>query len=306
MIIETFRNIFKISDLRKRILFTVMVLGLARIGTHVITPGINTAALQEMWATAQNTLFGLYDLFAGGAFSRAAVFGLGIMPYISASIIFQLLGAVWPTIQRLQQSGEEGRKKITQYTRYFTLILSAMQAFGVAIWLESQPVLASGEVVLIKGWGFKLLTMISMSSGTMLLMWMGEQIDERGIGNGISLLIMVGIIAGLPSALSQEWYEFMQDNRTLLTELFLIALAFLIIAFVVILTQAQRKIKRVVGRKVYGGVNTHFPLRVNTAGVMPIIFAQAIMFVPNTFFSLFPDSDFVASISRLFAWDHWF
>jgi preprotein translocase subunit SecY len=288
-----------------------MVLGLARIGTHVITPGINTAALQEMWATAQNTLFGLYDLFAGGAFSRAAVFGLGIMPYISASIIFQLLGAVWPTIQRLQQSGEEGRKKITQYTRYFTLILSAMQAFGVAIWLESQPALASGEVVLIKGWGFKLLTMISMSSGTMLLMWMGEQIDERGIGNGISLLIMVGIIAGLPSALSQEWYEFMQDNRTLLTELFLIALAFLIIAFVVILTQAQRKIpvqyaKRVVGRKVYGGVNTHFPLRVNTAGVMPIIFAQAIMFVPNTFFSLFPDSDFIASISRLFAWDHWF
>jgi len=311
MIIETFRNIFKIADLRKRILFTMLVLGLARIGTHIVTPGINTAALQEMWSSAQNTLFGLYDLFAGGAFSRAAVFGLGIMPYISASIIFQLLGAVWPTIQRLQQSGEEGRKKITQYTRYFTLALSAMQAFGVAIWLESQPALASGEVVLLKGWGFKLLTMISMASGTMLLMWMGEQIDERGIGNGISLLIMVGIIAALPSALSREWYEFTQDNRTLLTELILIAIAFLIVAFVVVLTQAQRKIpvqyaKRVVGRKVYGGVNTHFPLRINTAGVMPIIFAQAIMFVPSTLFSMFPDSEVIGWISQFFAWDHWF
>ncbi len=311
MIIETFRNIFKIPDLRKRILFTVMVLGIERIGTHVITPGINTAALEELWRTAQNTLFGLYDLFAGGAFSRAAVFGLGIMPYISASIIFQLLGAVWPTIQRLQQSGEEGRKKITQYTRYFTLVLSAMQAFGVAIWLESQAPTAAGDIVLIKGWGFKLLTMIAMSSGTMLLMWLGEQIDARGIGNGISLIIMIGIIARLPSALSQEWYEFTQDNRTLLVELFLIAIAFLIIAFVVVLTQAQRKIpvqyaKRVVGRKVYGGVNTHFPLRINTAGVMPIIFAQAIMFVPQTLFTMFPDSDFMAAVGRYFAWDHWF
>lgn len=280
-----------------------MILGIARIGTHIVTPGINTAELQRIWADAQNTLFGLYDLFAGGAFSKAAVFGLGIMPYISASIIFQLLGAVWPTIQRLQQSGEEGRKKITQYTRYSTLILSAMQAFAVAVWLESQA-----NVVLYPGLGFKLLTMVSMATGTMLLMWLGEQIDDRGIGNGISLLIMVGIIASLPSALTQEWFEFMNDNRTLLTELLLIAIAVLIVAFVVALTQGQRKIpvqyaKRVVGRKVYGGVNTHFPLRINTAGVMPIIFAQAIMFVPSTLFSFFPDSDTMNWLGSLFAFD---
>ncbi|MCB0259109.1 MAG: preprotein translocase subunit SecY [Calditrichaeota bacterium] len=300
--IDTFRNIFKIADLRKRILFTVMILGIARIGTHIVTPGIDTAALANIWQNAQNTVFGLYDLFAGGAFSKAAVFGLGIMPYISASIIFQLLGAVWPAIQRLQQSGEEGRKKITQYTRYATLALSAMQAFGVAVWLESQ------NVVIAPGFGFKLITMISMATGTMLLMWLGEQIDDRGIGNGISLLIMVGIMAGFPGAVNQEIAEFMNDNRTLLQELFLIVIAFFIIAFVVALTQGQRKIpvqyaKRVVGRKVYGGVNTHFPLRVNTAGVMPIIFAQAIMFIPNTFFSFFPESETMIWLQALLNFD---
>lgn len=300
--IDTFRNIFKIADLRKRILFTVMILGIARIGTHIVTPGIDTAALANIWQNAQNTVFGLYDLFAGGAFSKAAVFGLGIMPYISASIIFQLLGAVWPAIQRLQQSGEEGRKKITQYTRYATLALSAMQAFGVAVWLESQ------NVVIAPGFGFKLITMISMATGTMLLMWLGEQIDDRGIGNGISLLIMVGIMAGFPGAVNQEIAEFMNDNRTLLQELFLIVIAFFIIAFVVALTQGQRKIpvqyaKRVVGRKVYGGVNTHFPLRVNTAGVMPIIFAQAIMFIPNTFFSFFPENDTMIWLQALLNFD---
>jgi preprotein translocase subunit SecY len=306
--IETFRNILKIDDLRKRILFTFAILGVARIGTHIVTPGIDTEALQEIWRSAQGTIFGLYDLFAGGAFSKAAVFGLGIMPYISASIIFQLLGAVWPTIQRLQQSGEEGRKKITQYTRYATLLLSAMQAFGVAVWLESQG------VVINPGIGFKLLTMLSMCSGTILLMWLGEQIDDRGIGNGISLLITVGIIASLPTAIRQEWLEFMNDNRNLLTEVLLLGIGFGIIAFVVLITQGQRKIpvqyaKRVVGRKVYGGVNTQLPLRINTAGVMPIIFAQAIMFVPQTLFSMFPESDIMTAMSAWFAFDslfYWF
>ncbi len=303
--IETFRNIFKISDLRKKIGFTVFILAIARVGTHIVTPGVDTDSLQAIWANSENTVFGLYDLFAGGAFSKAAVFGLGIMPYISASIIFQLLGAVWPTIQRLQQSGEEGRKKITQYTRYSTLVLSAMQAFAVAVWLESQNVAFS------PGFTFKMVTMISMASGTMLLMWLGEQIDERGIGNGISLLIMVGIIASFPTALSQEWLEFTNNNRTLLTEVLLIFIAFGIIAFVVALTQGQRKIpvqyaKRVVGRKVYGGVNTHFPLRVNASGVMPIIFAQAIMFIPNTLFSLFPDSETVNWIAQYFQFDSFF
>jgi preprotein translocase subunit SecY len=302
---ETFRNIFKITDLRKRIIFTIFILALERVGTFIVTPGINTDVLADKMAELSGTLFGLYDLFAGGAFSKAAVFGMGIMPYISASIILQLLGAVIPYFQRLQKEGEEGRKKITQYTRYGTLLISSMQAFGVAIFLESI------DVVFNPGMGFRLLTMISMASGTMLIMWMGEQIDERGIGNGISLIIFVGIIASFPSAIKEEWLQFYYGNRQLLVEIFLMALAFGIIAAIVILTQAQRKIpvqyaKRVVGRKVYGGVNTHFPLRVNTAGVMPIIFAQAIMFVPSTLFTFLPDSDFVISLSRWFAFDHWF
>lgn len=303
--IDTFRNIFKINDLRKRILFTIIILAICRVGTFIVTPGINTEVLAQKMRELSGTLFGLYDLFAGGAFSKAAVFGMGIMPYISASIILQLLGAVIPYFQRLQKEGEEGRKKITQYTRYGTLLISSMQAFGVAIFLESI------DVVIDPGMGFRMLTMISMATGTMLLMWLGEQIDERGIGNGISLIIFIGIISRLPSAIKEEWIQFTSDNRALLTELFLIALAFGIVAALVVLTQAQRKIpvqyaKRVVGRKVYGGVNTHFPLRVNTAGVMPIIFAQAIMFVPSTIFSFLPDSDFTVTIQRYFAFDHWF
>ncbi len=308
--IETFRNIFKIHDLRQRILFTVLILALDRVGTHIVTPGIDTKILAEGMKNLSGTLFGLYDLFAGGAFSKAAVFGLGIMPYISASIILQLLGAVWPLIQRLQKEGEEGRKKITQYTRYGTLFISAMQAFGVAVFLESIDV-NGVKAVINPGMGFRLLTMISMSTGTILIMWLGELIDERGIGNGISLIIFIGIIARLPSALMQEWIQFSSGNRSLLIEIFLIALAFLIVAGVVILTQATRKIpvqyaKRVVGRKVYGGVNTHFPLRVNTAGVMPIIFAQAIMFIPSTLFSFFPESDLIGTMQRAFSMDSWF
>jgi len=303
--IDTFRNIFKINDLRKRILFTIFILALERIGTFIVTPGVNTEILAEKMRELSGTLFSLYDLFAGGAFSKAAVFGMGIMPYISASIILQLLGAVIPYFQRLQKEGEEGRKKITQYTRYGTLLISSMQAFGVAIFLESI------DVVINPGMGFRILTMIAMASGTMLIMWMGEQIDDRGIGNGISLIIFIGIIASLPSAIKEEWIQYTAGQRLLLTELFLLALAFAIIAFIVALTQGQRKIpvqyaKRVVGRKVYGGVNTVFPLRVNTAGVMPIIFAQAIMFVPSTLFTFLPESDFVFTIQRWFAFDHWF
>ncbi|MEL6822354.1 MAG: preprotein translocase subunit SecY [Calditrichota bacterium] len=299
--IETFRNIFKIPDLKKRIFFTIGVLAVARLGTHVVVPGVDTAALADRMSNLGG-LFNLYDLFAGGGFSKAAIFGLGIMPYISASIIFQLLGAVWPTVQRLQQQGEEGRKKITQWTRYSTLAISTAQSFGVAILLESQG------VALNPGLGFKLTVMVAMGSGTMLLMWLGEQITERGIGNGISLLIFIGIIAALPAALTTEWLEFTSGNRTLLVEIFLIGLALLIIYFVVALTQGQRKIpvqyaKRVVGRKVYGGVNTHFPLRVNTAGVMPIIFAQAIMFIPQTVASLFPESGVAIWLNDVFAID---
>ncbi len=311
--IETFRNIFKIHDLRKRITFTILILALERVGTHIVTPGINTQVLAAGWQSLSGTLFGLYDLFAGGAFRKAAVFGLGIMPYISASIILQLLGAVVPYFQRLQKEGEEGRKKIIQYTRYGTLFISAMQSFGVAIFLENIS-FQGASAVFNPGMGFRLLTMIAMTSGTMLIMWMGELIDDRGIGNGISLIIFVGIIAAFPNALFQEWIEFTSGNRQLLTELFLIALGFGIIAFVVLLTVATRKIpvqyaKRVVGRRIMGGVSTHVPLRVNAAGVMPIIFAQAIMFVPNTLFSFFPDSDLMFTLRGYFSIDsafYWF
>jgi preprotein translocase subunit SecY len=311
MILDSLRNVFKIGELRKRILFTLMILGVERIGTQVVTPGIDTTVLEEGFKQLQGTLFGLYDLFAGGAFSRAAVFGLGIMPYISASIIIQLLGSVIPFFQKLQREGEEGRKKITQYTRYGTLGISCMQAYGVAIFLQNIQLSNGLRAVPDPGMGFILLTMISMSSGTMLIMWLGEQIDERGIGNGISLIIFIGIISRLPSALMDEYTQFEAGTRGLLSELFLLALAFAIIASIVLLTQGTRRIpiqyaKRVIGRKVYGGVNTHFPMRVNTAGVMPIIFAQAIMFVPSTVITFFPESEFMDGIQRLFSYDSWF
>ncbi len=311
MMLESVRNIFKIEELRKRILFTAMILAIERIGTHIVTPGIDTAVLAEGFKNLQGTLFGLYDLFAGGAFSKAAIFGLGIMPYISASIIIQLLGAVIPQIQKLQKEGEEGRKKIMQYTRYGTLFISAMQAYGVALFLQSIQIADGRLAVPNPGFAFQLLTMISMASGTMLIMWLGEQIDDRGIGNGISLIIFIGIIAGFPQALSEEWVQFTAGQRTLLTEFFLIVLAFFIIAVVVLLTTGTRKIpvqyaKRVVGRKVYGGVNTHFPMKVNTAGVMPIIFAQAIMFVPSTVLTFLPESGFSITLQRWFSMDSWF
>jgi len=311
MIFDTFRNIFKIQELRKRILFTLMILAIERIGTLVVTPGIDTTVLEEGFRQLQGTLFGLYDLFAGGAFSRAAVFGLGIMPYISASIIIQLLGSVIPFFQKLQKEGEEGRKKITQYTRYGTLFISAMQAYGVAIFLQNIQLANGLRAVPDPGMGFILLTMLSMSTGTMLIMWLGEQIDDRGIGNGISLIIFIGIISRLPSALIEEYTQFSSGQRGLLSEIALLGLAFLIIAAIVLLTQGTRRIpiqyaKRVIGRKVYGGVNTHFPMRVNTAGVMPIIFAQAIMFVPSTVITFFPESEIMDSVQRLFSYDSWF
>ncbi len=311
MILNTFRNIFKIAELRKRLLFTLGILVVCRVGTHVVTPGIDTAVLAEGFKQLQGTLFGLYDLFAGGAFSKAAVFGLGIMPYISASIIIQLLGSVIPYFQKLQKEGEGGRKKIMQYTRYGTLAISGMQAYGVAIFLQSIQLQNGMLAVPNQGLSFILITMISMSTGTMLLMWLGEQIDDRGVGNGISLIIFIGIISRLPSALLDEYAVFSSGQRGLLFELFLLALAMVIIAFIVLLTQGTRKIpiqyaKRVVGRKVYGGVNTHFPMRVNTAGVMPIIFAQAIMFVPSTAITFFPESDFMDSVAQLFSYDSWF
>ena len=307
--IDKIKNIFAIPDLRKRVLFTLGVLISVRLGAHIPIPGIDANALSAAFQNYQNTLLGLYNLFAGGAFEKATLFALGIMPYISASIIIQLMSTVLPYFQRLQKEGEAGRKKITQITRYLTVLISAMQAYGiVAVFL---PSMSSGgqSVVINPGFSFIFTGTVSLITGTILLMWLGERITERGIGNGISLIIMVGIVALVPNVIVSEVALIREGVRGLLSELILIGIMFVVIAFVVLLTQGTRKIpvsyaKRVVGRKVYGGQSTHIPLKVNTAGVMPIIFAQSIMFIPSTIATFFSDNDFMQGVIRWFSFDH--
>ncbi|NQT24168.1 preprotein translocase subunit SecY [candidate division KSB1 bacterium] len=304
--IKSIQSIFKIPDLKNRILFTLGILILYRIGCHIPTPGINADALAEYFAQSRNTLFGLYDMFAGGAFSKAAIFGLGIMPYISASIIIQLLGAVVPYFQRLQKEGEEGRKKINQLTRYGTVFIASMQAMGASLFLENLPITRSGiQAVSNPGMGFRLLVMITMMAGTMLVMWLGEQITERGLGNGISLIIFTGIIVRFPTAILDEIQQLIGGNRHLVAELFIFGILFLIIASVVLLTEGTRKIpvqyaKRVVGRKIYGGQATFIPIRVSGFGVMAIIFANSLMFVPQTIGQFFTNSEIVQTIVGYF------
>ena len=315
--IDRIRNIFNIPELRKRILFTLSILVVVRIGAHIPIPGIDGEALGAAIQNFQNTLFGLYDLFAGGAFQRATLFALGIMPYISASIIIQLMGAVVPYFQRLQKEGEEGRKKITQLTRYGTVLISTMQAYGISIFLGSMTSNIGGAVVPVvpnPGILFTFTAIVSLVTGTMLMMWLGERITERGIGNGISLIIMVGIMATFPNVIITEVVYVQEGLRGLLGEIILIAIMFVIVGCVVLLTQGTRKIpvqyaKRVVGRKIYGGQATHIPMKVNTAGVMPIIFAQSIMFIPSTIATFFTNNEFFQSMMRWFSFDHpfyWF
>ena len=306
---DTFRNIFKIHELRQRIFYTLALLFIVRLGAHITLPGVDAALLTEsMKNNTGNDLFGLYDLFVGGAFSNAAIFALGIMPYISASIIIQLMGAVVPYFQKLQQEGEDGRKKITQLTRYGTVAISSLQSWGVTVRLlnlEVQGLPIVPEAV--SGLGWVVTTIIILTSGTVFMMWMGEQITEKGIGNGISLIIFIGIVAVLPYALLDEIRLIGAGQRSIVIELIILIFMFFIIASVVLLTQGTRRIpvqyaKRVVGRKVYGGVTQYIPLRVNTAGVMPIIFAQAIMFIPNTVLSFFPDNEFIQALSSYFVY----
>jgi preprotein translocase subunit SecY len=316
-VIDRIRNIFNIPELRKRILFTLGILLVVRIGAHIPIPGVDGEALGAAIQNFQNTLFGLYDLFAGGAFQRATLFALGIMPYISASIIIQLMGAVVPYFQRLQKEGEEGRKKITQLTRYGTVLISTMQAYGISIFLGSMTSNIGGAVVPVvpnPGILFTFTAIVSLVTGTMLMMWLGERITERGIGNGISLIIMVGIMSRFPNVIITEVVYVQEGLRGLLGEIILIAIMFVIVGCVVLLTQGTRKIpvqyaKRVVGRKIYGGQATHIPMKVNTAGVMPIIFAQSIMFIPTTIATFFTNNEFFQSMMRWFSFDHpfyWF
>ena len=310
---ETFTNIFKIQELRERLIFTAALLIVIRIGSHVTLPGVDAKLLADtIRRSAEGSIFGLYDLFVGGAFSNAAVFALGIMPYISASIVIQLLGAVIPYFQKLQKEGEDGRKKITQYTRYGTVLISVLQASGVVGKLTH----TTGEGGLpivpleVQGFGFSLSSIIILTAGTIFMMWLGEQITERGIGNGISMIIFIGIVARFPTAILDEYQLVSSGARNLIIELVIFVLMAFIVAGVVLVTQGTRRIpvqyaKRVVGRKVYGGVTQYIPMRVNTAGVMPIIFAQSIMFIPQIVFSFFPDSDFISSLSSGFNYESW-
>lgn len=306
---DSLRNIFKVEDLRKRILYTAGILIVVRIGAHITLPGVDASLLAEVTRNqAQNTLFGLYDLFAGGAFQNAAVFALGIMPYISASIVIQLLGAVVPYFQKLQREGEEGNKKITQLTRYGTVVISALQAWGVSVRLESMTTPGGFPVVpdVVRGLAFTISTIIVLTSGTIFMMWLGEQITDKGIGNGISLIITIGIIARFPNAVLDEYQLVSSGTRGFISELVVVALMVGIVAAVVFVTEGTRKVpvqyaKRVVGRKVYGGVTQYIPIRVNTAGVMPIIFAQSIMFVPQTILTFFPNNEFMQSIAGYFS-----
>ena len=291
--IRTVSSLFKIPDLRKRIIFVLLMCIVYRVGGIIPVPGINASALMAYMSGLNNTLFGMYDMFVGGSFSKMTIFALGIMPYISASIIIQLLGSVVPYFQRLSKEGEEGRKKITQYTRYGTVLLAAAQSFGIQHWLKNMPAVGGYPIVPNPGIGFTFIVMITIVAGTIFIMWLGELMTENGIGNGISLIIFVGIIARFPYAVKMQIAELRAGTMSIFMGIFLVGLMVVIVAAVVLLTQGQRRIrvqypKKVIGRKIYSGQSTYIPLRVNTAGVIPIIFAQAIMFVPTTVATFIP------------------
>ena len=291
--LDKFLNIFRIPDLRKKLIFTGLLLLVYRLGGKVPIPGIDKTALASMMVTYKDSLLGLYDMFAGGFFSQASIFALGIMPYISSSIIIQLLGAVMPYFQRLQKEGEEGRKKIIQLTRYGTVMIATLQAVGMSVFLSSTNAPSGAPVVPDPSFIFYFVTILTMVTGVIFVMWLGEQISDHGIGNGISLIIMVGIIARAPSVFRSQIISIQNGLSHPLENIFLLCLMFGITLVVVGVTTAVRKIpvqyaKRVVGNKQYGGQSTHIPLKILTAGVMPIIFAQALMFIPSTMASFFP------------------
>ncbi len=301
-------NIFRVPELRKRIFFTCLLLIVYRIGSHVPTPGIDAEALTALFAQVGGTLFGFLDLFSGGALRRLSVFALGIMPYISASIILQLLAVVIPALERLSREGEAGRKRITQYTRYGTVFLSGVQGLGIAIGLESQNV--GGQLVVPDpGWTFRFTTTLTLVAGAIFIMWLGEQISERGIGNGISLLIFASIIVRLPEAIGNSFQLLRTGEMGIATLLFLLVLMVAVVAGVIVMTLGQRRVpvqyaKRVVGRRVYGGQSTHIPLRVNTAGVIPVIFAASILVFPATI-AQFVQTGWIQAVTAALAGGTW-
>jgi preprotein translocase subunit SecY len=286
-VLDSVRNIFAIPDLRKRVLFTFALLAVYRIGCHIPTPGIDPRALIEFMNAVQNTFLGFVNTFTGGSLERVAVFALGIMPYITASIILQLMTVVVPYLEKLSKEGELGRRKITQYTRYGTVLVSVIQSTGIAMWLEKTTTPAGAALVPDPGWGFRLMTVLTLTTGCAFIMWLGEQISERGVGNGISLIIFAGIVVGLPGAVADTLGKIRTNELSVIGVLILIAFMVLVVGFIVYMERAQRRIpvqyaKRMVGRKVYGGQSTYLPLRVNTAGVIPVIFASSLMALPAT------------------------
>lgn len=304
--IQALANSFKIPDLRKKLFITLALLAVYRIGAYIPTPGVNGAALMQFFQnvakTQGGTLFGIMNMFSGGALTRLTIFALGIMPYISASIILQLLVTVIPHLEKLSKEGEAGRRKIIQYTRYGTVVLAIIQSFFISLWLENPARFQGLQIVENPGWSFRILTVITLTTGTAFIMWLGEQIQERGIGNGISLIITAGIISRLPTALYQVvalLSPFSPEKRQIsfLTIAVMSAIGVLVIVAVILITQGQRKIpvqyaKRVVGRKVYGGQSTYIPLKVNQAGVIPIIFAQSLILFPATIAGFIPNAGF--------------
>ncbi len=283
-LIEAFANMFRIPDLRNRVLFTLGLLAVYRLGGHIPTPGIDANRLEQFFQQNQGTLFGFIDLFSGGMFRRLTIFALGIMPYITASIILQLLTVVVPTLEKLQKEGELGRRKITQWTRYMTVGLALMQSFGIATALQS----SDGNFVMNPGFGFIAMTVLSLTTGTAFIMWLGEQISERGIGNGMSLIIFAGIVVGLPSAIQQIYTNaFVTRQWNMLQVIIILIVMIAVVAFIVLVERGERRIpvqyaKRVVGRKMMGGQSTHLPLKVNAGGVIPVIFASSLLAFPQT------------------------
>ena len=304
--LESLKNIFAVPELRNRVLFTLGLLAVYRIGNHLPVPGVNTEALALLAEQTKNSMFGLYDMFTGGNLSRVTIFALGIMPYISSSIILQLLTVVWPYLERLSKEGELGRRKITQYTRYGTILLSVVQALAIAAFLESQTNIAGGlPLVFNPGWAFKLMTVLTLTTGTCFIMWLGEQITERGIGNGMSLIIYAGIVVGLPRAVFSTLDQLRTGQMGPLRLLILVALMVLVIAAIVFIERGHRRVtvqyaKRVVGRRMYGGSSTHIPLKVNTSGVIPVILASSLLAIPATLQGMFsPDSWFQNVVTQV-------
>jgi len=290
---DSLKNLFAVGELRNRVLYTIGLFAVYRVGHNIPTPGVNINALAELARQLQGTMFGLYDMFSGGNLSRVTIFALGIMPYISVSIILQLLTVVWPYLEKLSKEGELGRRKITQYTRYGTILLSVVQSLGIAIFLERQTRIAGGlPLVYAPGWGFRLMTVLTLTTGTCFIMWLGEQITDRGIGNGMSLIIYAGIVVGFPRAVLQTFDQMRTGQIGLIRILFLLVLMALVVAAIVFIERGHRRItvqyaKRIVGRRMYGGSSTHIPLKVNTGGVIPVIFASSILAFPATIASAF-------------------